>query len=41
MEDIGVSTEGVAMYFLLWKCGAASTMTITKPEFMHTMTAWE
>ena len=41
MEDLEASSEGVMMYFLLYKCGASSTMTITNSEFLKTMTEWK
>lgn len=37
IEDLGVSSEGVFMYYILWKAEASSTMQITKEEFIRCM----
>ncbi|KAI5804995.1 Cullin binding-domain-containing protein [Geopyxis carbonaria] len=40
LKDLGVHSEGAAMFCLLWRFRAKSTMTITKTEFLETMTSW-
>lgn len=37
MDDLDVSSEGIFMYYILWRTNAALQMTITKKEFVECM----
>ncbi|KAF8248239.1 hypothetical protein K440DRAFT_660931 [Wilcoxina mikolae CBS 423.85] len=37
MDDLGVSSDGAFMYFILWRCNAVTQMTITLDEFKTCM----
>jgi len=40
MDDLGVSGEGVFMYFILYKCNAQTQLSISKEEFVRTMNSF-